>query len=351
MRTGRLSTVGLVVAAGWLVVWAVIDAVFGSRTLSFSAFFGVTPLFVAAVCSWPLTAAAGIAAVALAVGSGGWHHNLDSAHLLVPMCSVLVVAAVAVVVSVLRVRRETAFSQLSVIAELAQRAVLPVLPSRTNGVRLATRYQSATLDALVGGDLYDAVILDTDILVLVGDVAGKGVTAVQQAARVIRAFRQWAGVAPDLATLAWRMNEYLQPFFTDEEFVTAVVLNVAEPGTLQLVSCGHPPPLLVAQNAISEVEIDEVAAPLGLMKGLPTVTRRPWPADTRLLLYTDGLIETRDRTGHFLPQERIRAALTDTDPDRALDSLLAEVALHAYGQVTDDVALLLLDHSSGHSAA
>lgn len=334
--------IGLLAGGAWLLAWGLVDAVFGTHTLSFAAFFAVTPLIVAAVCSWRITALAAATAVGLAVASGGWHHDLGSAHLLVQAAAVGVVGLAAVVVSVVRVRREAAFTQLSVIADLAQRAVLPVLPSATNGVRMATRYQSATSEALVGGDFYDAVILEHDVLVLVGDVQGKGVGAVQQAARVIRAFRQWAGVAPDLATLAWRMNEYLRPFFHDEEFVTAVVLNVAEHGVLHLVSCGHPRPLLVTGDEVTEVELDDVAAPLGLMEDLPVITRCNWPVEARVLLYTDGLVEARNNAGEFFPPEKIRTALGEPDADRALDTLLDEVSRYTQG-FSDDVALLLLE--------
>ena len=131
---------------------------------------------------------------------------------------------------------------MSQIAQVAQRAILPALPARAGHVAIAALYQSAAQGALVGGDLYDCYHSEDRIRLLVGDVRGKGIAGVEQAARVIRAFRQSAALRPTLTEVAREMDDYLAGFFGEEEFVTALLVDVTRPGQLRIVSAGHPRP-------------------------------------------------------------------------------------------------------------
>ena len=129
---------------------------------------------------------------------------------------------------------------------------------------VATRYAAAAEDALVGGDLYDYHHCDDYTRFLVGDARGKGLGAVEQAARVIRAFRQAAASESSLARVAQTMSRYLVPFLDDEGFVTASLVQVADPVKLTIVSCGHPPPVLArTDRSVSYLE-PFVGLPLGL---------------------------------------------------------------------------------------
>ena len=64
------------------------------------------------------------------------------------------------------------------------------------------------------------------------------------------------------------------------------------------------------------------------------------------MLYTDGLVESRNRHGDFLPQEQIATTLLAADCNQALDTLLAAVHRHTGGHRHDDIALLLLEHGA-----
>ena len=153
----------------------------------------------------------------------------------------------------MRVHRERRFEEVSAIAEAAQRAILPVLPTLVGGVAVATRYRSAAHGALVGGDLYDCYHSESRVRFLIGDVRGKGIAGVEQAARVIRAFRQSAALRESLIDVAREMDDYLADFFGDEEFVTALLVEVSGPGQLTLLNAGHPPPQLVRTGGESEL--------------------------------------------------------------------------------------------------
>ena len=243
----------------------------------------------------------------------------------------------------LRVQREQHLARVEVIAEVAQRAVLPTFPKAAGCVAISVRYVSAAKDAVIGGDLYDYFHSDAQTRFLVGDVRGKGIAAVEQAARVIRAFRQSAALPRAVSTVAEDMGSYLAPFFDAEEFVTALLVDASDPHEVVLTSCGHPPPLL-----ISDGRGVFVYAPAGLPLGLDGPYQQltvPWCAGDRLLMYTDGLSEARDAHGEFLPVEELGPVLTAGSTDEALDALLRVVRGHVPGgDLGDDLAVVLLQN-------
>jgi hypothetical protein len=216
----------------------------------------------------------------------------------------------------------------------------------------ASRYLSAAQDAVVGGDLYDCSVTEGYTRFIVGDVRGKGLAAVEQAARTIRAFRQAAATKETLLEAAHDMNGYMLPFLADEEFVTALLADLSDPDTITLVSCGHPPPLLVSREGQAEFLEPPPGLPLGLGNASAHRTFR-WRAGDRLLLYTDGLSECRDADGTFLPLLELAPVLHHGSVEAALDNLLDRVRLHVPGgALGDDLAVVLLEKTTpGHSTA
>jgi hypothetical protein len=169
---------------------------------------------------------------------------------------------------------------------------------------------------------------------------------VEQAARVIRAFRQAAAIQPDLDAVAEDMSGYLIPFFDDEEFVTALLLDTTDAARPLLVSAGHPPPLLVRGDQTCEFLSTDADLPLGLGERY-SQHRFDWRPGDRLLLYTDGVSEARDVSGAFLDLRELAPLLTGAPLEASLDRLLQAVRAHsARGELSDDVAVLLLEHSA-----
>jgi serine/threonine protein phosphatase PrpC len=85
--------------------------------------------------------------------------------------------------------------------------------------------------------------------------------------------------------------------------------------------------------------------PIGLENDFTAFTAS-WSPGDRLLLYTDGLVESRDEHGNFLPEDQIASALAAADCDQVLDALMAAVHRHTGGHCHDDMALLLLEHGA-----
>jgi len=334
----------------WLAFWVAVDLVAptseGSeaRLVAPDTLFALAPMIVCAVMSWRATAMFAAAAVALVVWSGsGWLNDTwPQAQQWIRLIDVVLVGAAAVLIAYVRVRREQQLARVTTIAETAQRAILPSLPAGADGLRMAARYLSAAEDAVVGGDLYDCC-LEGYTRVLVGDMRGKGLAAVEQAARVIRAFRQAAAAKPHLSDVASSMHAYLEPFFGPEEFATALLVECS-PDSITLTSAGHPPAILISRDgAVRYLEVP-AGLPLGIGDDFSETTVA-WGTGDRLLLYTDGLSEARDAGGEFLQLLDACAKLGTGTIEDALAALLDEVRRHVpHGDLGDDLAVVMLEH-------
>jgi phosphoserine phosphatase RsbU/P len=344
----RAARWGAVFATGWLVVLALAILVAPSRVVP-DPLLPLAPLTACALLSTRATAVFASAAVGLCVLSGLRNQNWDTPQQWIRFVAVLLISAAAVMIAEVRIRRETQFTRLSHIADAAQRAILPTLPSTAAGVNVAARYRPAAEDTLVGGDLYDCSLTGGRVRFLIGDFRGKGIGAIEQAARVIRAFRQSAAFLSDPEAITQDMDNYLTPFFGDEDFATALLVDVTQPGRVTLSNCGHPPPVMIRGRGGAEIVEVAWGLPLGL-GGTRDSVSVTWSPGDRLLLYTDGLSEARDVHGEFPPLLRF-AALSATDPlEEAVDGLLERVRAHVpSGELADDAAVVMLEN--GQDAA
>jgi hypothetical protein len=333
-------------AALWLAALIAVDLAIPGTTVVLSPLFALAPLIACAVLPAQATAAVAAAAVTATIVSGWWNHTWGSPQHLVRIADVLLISAAAVIIAAVRVRREQRHERVVAIAEVAQRTILPTLPNLVGQVTLAARYQSAAQDAVVGGDLYDCYHYAGRVRFLVGDVRGKGIAAVEQSARVIRAFRQSAGTTTTLPALAHDMSEYLATFFDDEEFVTALLVDTSAPTQITLVSCGHPPALLVQPDGSTSLLDAPPGLPLGLGDTYDAISV-PWAPGDRLLMYTDGLSEARNARGQFLDLPSLGPLLTGVSVEDALNAVLSAVRHHIpSGRLTDDLAVMLLESTN-----
>ncbi len=136
---------------------------------------------------------------------------------------------------------------------------------------METLYLSAAAEAQIGGDLYEAVPTAHGVRLLIGDVRGKGLVAVETAAAMLGVFREAAHEEPDLACLARRMersmSRHAQQVAGDaaERFVTALFAEIPddEP-VVRIVNCGHPPPLLIGHGKVTELEATDPSPPINI---------------------------------------------------------------------------------------
>ncbi|MFJ3233747.1 PP2C family protein-serine/threonine phosphatase [Streptomyces sp. NPDC086787] len=230
------------------------------------------------------------------------------------------------------------------VAEAAQRALLRPVPRRIGPLVVAVRYVAAEAEARIGGDLYEVISTPYGVRLIIGDVRGKGLAAVETAADVLGVFREAARAESDLAEVARRLDSALARCPTSEEFVTAVLVGVPDaPGPADVVNCGHPPPLISHAGRFREVTPPVAAPPLGLRE-LADGDYRACPltfdSGDLLLLYTDGVAEARDTVDRFYPLAPRLSALPTREPEAMLDELLSDVRAYVGSGLKDDAALL-----------
>ncbi|MGE7433745.1 PP2C family protein-serine/threonine phosphatase [Kitasatospora sp. NPDC001175] len=263
--------------------------------------------------------------------------------------AVLAVALISSANVALVAARERELRQVRTVSETAQRALLRPVPSRVGSLRIAVRYLAAAAEARIGGDLYEVVRTPRGIRVLLGDVRGKGLIAVETAADVLGVFREAARAEDDLAEVATRLDSALRRDLSAEDFVTAVLLDVPQgAGPVQVVNCGHPPPLLRTATGVSEVRPPVDAPPLALLKltgGRYQAGKVRFGEGNLLLLHTDGISEARDPGGRFYPVAERLSQLPEQDPGALLDHLVADVHAHVGAGLDDDAALLAIRRS------
>jgi serine phosphatase RsbU (regulator of sigma subunit) len=137
----------------------------------------------------------------------------------------------------------------------------------------------------------------------------------------------------------------------DEDFVTALFAEFDPRGWLELVTCGHPPPLrLTADGGLQALTPSSYATPLGLHPGMKSSTFSVGPGD-RVVFYTDGLLEARDRAGRYFRLEDCADTLRGPDLEAAADELLDRLVAHTGRRLDDDVAVLLFEAASSPAGA
>jgi len=227
-------------------------------------------------------------------------------------------------------------------------------------LRIASAYRAADDEALIGGDLYAATRTGNGARLLIGDVRGKGMTAISDASVIMGSFRDAAHRADTLAELAASLEESMCRHLTEhaphseadelyEQFVTVLMLDIPdEDPVVQMLNCGHPPPLLLHEHHVTALYPCHTEPPLG-MCDLPrtglVVDPFTFEGEDTLLLYTDGIIEARSSDGSFYPLAERVAQWTDSGPEALLHHIRADLVTHVGGPLTDDAAAVAIQRS------
>jgi hypothetical protein len=338
IRAASRPSIWLALALGLDAILAVLAIVIG-RSLDLAELLAAGPLLACARFSGRTTAlVAGYALALCAIVTGviGASSAAGAGYRFTIVGAAGVFAGFA---AVIRTRREGALIRIS---ERVQHAILRPLPAELGGVAFASHYQSATTQALVGGDLYDMTMTQFGPRFILGDVKGKGLEAVGRCAAVLAVFRELAFGEPDLVRLAEEMDARLSRDMDIEDFVTVILAEFA-PGYVRIVNCGHHPPVKLAADAggLQLVAPPRYEPPLGLHP-------HPAPQDIalrphdRLLFYTDGLVETRNRAGRFFTLDaHVAAALAAPDLNGAVRGVVKLLLDHAGDALADDVLLVV----------
>jgi serine phosphatase RsbU (regulator of sigma subunit) len=228
-------------------------------------------------------------------------------------------------------------------------------------VWIASRYRAGRNRALLGGDFFDVTETSHDELrVIVGDVCGHGPDEAAIGVCLRAAWRGLAvaGVDSDGVMLALqRVLEHERE--SPQLFTTLCMLEIElSKATAHMVLAGHPPPMLIDGTSVSVVSPARFDPPIGVIETRWTHTPLQLPAGWVMLLYTDGITEGRIGDGHErLGMDGLRGLVAEyiaahpdwrLAPEEMLGALIATAEQLNGGELTDDVAMLLVgSHERG----
>jgi serine/threonine-protein kinase RsbW len=198
----------------------------------------------------------------------------------------------------LALQRARLFDEQRTVALTLQRSLLPHDAPTDPRLQLATCYLPSEDAMEVGGDWYDMFGLDADrVAVVVGDVVGRGVHAAAAMGQLRSAVRALAALDADPATLLGRLDRFVEGVEAAQMATLAFAELDLRDGSLRYACAGHPPPVLLGATGEARLLWGGRSAPLGAHFGAGHRSGGQVvlaPGD-RLLLYTDGLVERRDR--------------------------------------------------------
>jgi len=190
--------------------------------------------------------------------------------------------------------------ELAIAAEIQQRLMTVTVPdvpyAKVNAVSYACKD--------IGGDFFDLVYTDNGLSLIVADVSGKGVSAAVVASILQGMLYSQLARDSSLPEMIAAVNRFLCEKVGGQKYATLVVARLLGSGELELINCGHVPPLLVSGDTITKLEAGNL--PVGLVPGVEfqAYSLQLKPGD-RLLLVTDGVTEAEDATGEFFGNDRL----------------------------------------------
>ncbi|MDG9716381.1 SpoIIE family protein phosphatase [Streptomyces sp. DH24] len=259
----------------------------------------------------------------------------------------LLVAAQLATHSALGIDKAVLYGREAYIADELQRTMLPETLPQPTGVRLASRYLPAAETARVGGDWYDAIPLPgSRVALVVGDVMGHSMTSAAIMGQLRTTAQTLAGLDLPPQEVLHHLDEQAQRLGTDRMATCLYAVYDPVSHRITIANAGHPPPVLLHLGGRAEVLRVPAGAPIGVGGVDFEAVELDAPAGGTLLLYTDGLVESRLRdvwTGIEQLREKLAATAQLTGPDHPppLEALCDEVLdMLGPGDRDDDIALL-----------
>jgi phosphoserine phosphatase RsbU/P len=214
--------------------------------------------------------------------------------------------------------------ELAIAAEIQQRLMTVTVPevpfAKVNAVSYACKD--------IGGDFFDLVYTERGLSLIVADVSGKGVSAAVVASILQGMLYSQLARDSSLPEMIAAVNRFLCEKVGGQKYATLVIARLLGSGELELINCGHVPPLLVSGESITKLEDGNL--PVGLVSAAEfQATRLQLKPGDRLVLVTDGVTEAEDAEGEFFGMERLEScskagfpaieqAVTDFRGDTAL---------------------------------
>jgi hypothetical protein len=229
------------------------------------------------------------------------------------------------------------YAEQRTIANTLQHALLPDALPKIPGLKVGARYHAGADGVEIGGDWYDLITLDEGrLLLVVGDVSGRGLPAATAMAAIRFAIHAYAAEGDDPDVFLPKLSRLLS--VTEDKLLATVLCAVIDVSgrEVSVTSAGHLPPLMISNHHSAFVD-----TPAGLPVGVDrdpsyTSTTIIAPPGATLLAFTDGLVERRGESIE-VGLERLR---TDVSSNHVpLDQLLTRVLGQLGEESPDDAAV------------
>ncbi len=225
--------------------------------------------------------------------------------------------------------------ELSIAASMQQGLMVVTIPE-VPFARLAGRNLSCKE---IGGDFFDAVKTEDGLAVVLADVSGKGVSAALLASTLQGMIYSQLTARMPLAEIVTAVNRFFTQKHLGEKYATVIIARIRPDGELEYVNCGHVPPLVVSNHAVSRPAHGNL--PVGLLRDATYESDRCHlkPGD-RLVLVTDGVTEAENARGDFFEDSRLETVAAKSE---SLDDIFSAIANFCGGTpLSDDCTVVEL---------
>ncbi len=236
------------------------------------------------------------------------------------------------------------------LAREIQESLLPASHLEVGQISVRATFQPA---AEVGGDYFDVFPISEDRLVVaIGDVAGHGLSTGLLMASLKSSVAALVHEGYGGTDLITKVNRLLMEHGQARTMATLTVVEIdLLEGRLVLASAGHCPGLLILPGGMPD-ELMVSSVPMGSRLCNPAAIERPFPAGSRLILYSDGLVEAVSREGEPFGYQRLEEvveAATDLSGSGLTTTILDALAQHSDGvPAADDLTVLVVERKASN---
>jgi phosphoserine phosphatase RsbU/P len=194
----------------------------------------------------------------------------------------------------------------------------------------------------VGGDFFDVMVSPQAVTVIVADVSGKGISAALLAFLVQGMFYAQISAGTRLVDAVTAINGFLCSRVAGQKYATLLAAQLGSDGRLEIVNCGHVPPITVSGGVSAQVSDGDL--PVGLMPDAEFhLIQRDFPVGGRLCIVTDGISESEDAQGTEFGLARMEKCAQASDP---LNEILSAVQLFCgHSDAADDRTLVVMERT------
>ena len=190
--------------------------------------------------------------------------------------------------------------EMAIAAEIQQRLMTVTVPevpfARVNAVSYACKD--------IGGDFFDLVCTDVGLSLIVADVSGKGVSAAVVASILQGMLYSHLAEDAELSEMIGTVNRFLFEKIGGQKYATLVIARLSATGELEIMNCGHVPPVIVSGAEAKKLEDGNL--PVGLIPIAKfTSARHQLKPGDRLVVVTDGVTEAENADGEFFGNDRL----------------------------------------------